>query len=316
MAHHTRRDFLRQTAVTLAAGAGLGGIPSPGLAAEDEKKRPPMRFAICNETFQDWPLDKALALAAECGYQGIEIAPFTIDNDVRRISGIRRRETRRQADKAGLEIVGLHWLLAKTEGYHLTSPDADVRRRTAEYLGELARFCADLGGKVIVFGSPKQRDLLPGVSREDAMKYAADVLAAAVPTLKKTGTRLALEPLAPKDTNFMNTAAEAVELIGMVNSPQCRLLLDCNAMSSEPTPIPDLIRKYAAMLIHFHANDPNLQGPGFGNLDFVPIFQALRDVNYEGWVSVEVFDYTPGVEALARKSIEYMKKCLAEANKP
>jgi sugar phosphate isomerase/epimerase len=275
-----------------------------------------MRFAICNETFQDWPLDKALALAAECGYQGIEIAPFTIDNDVRKVSGIRRREIRRQADKAGLEIVGLHWLLAKTEGYHLTSPDADVRRRTAEYLGELARFCADLGGKVIVFGSPKQRDLLPGVSREDAMKYAADVLAAAVPTLKKTGTRLALEPLAPKDTNFMNTAADAVELIGMVNSPQCRLLLDCNAMSSEPTPIPDLIRKYAAMLIHFHANDPNLQGPGFGNLDFVPIFQALRDVNYEGWVSVEVFDYTPGVEALARKSIEYMKKCLAEANKP
>jgi sugar phosphate isomerase/epimerase len=148
------------------------------------------------------------------------------------------------------------------------------------------------------------------------MKYAADVLAVAVPALKKTGTRLALEPLAPKDTNFMNTAADAVELIGMVNSPQCRLLLDCNAMSSEPTPIPDLIRKYAAMLIHFHANDPNLQGPGFGNLDFVPIFQALRDVNYEGWVSVEVFDYTPGVEALARKSIEYMKKCLAEANKP
>jgi sugar phosphate isomerase/epimerase len=316
MAHHTRRDFLKKTAATLAAGAALGGIPSPGLAAEDEKKRPPMRFAICNETFQDWPLDKALALAAECGYQGIEIAPFTIDNDVRKVSGIRRREIRRQADKAGLEIVGLHWLLAKTEGYHLTSPDADVRRRTAEYLGELARFCADLGGKVIVFGSPKQRDLLPGVSREDAMKYAADVLAAAVPTLKKTGTRLALEPLAPKDTNFMNTAAEAVELIGMVNSPQCRLLLDCKAMSSEPTPIPELIRKYAAMLIHFHANDANLQGPGFGKLDFVPIFQALRNVNYEGWVSVEVFDYTPGVEALARKSIEYMKKCLAEANKP
>jgi sugar phosphate isomerase/epimerase len=316
MTEQTRRHFLKQTAATLAAGAAMGTVPSPGLAAEDEKKRPAIPLAICNETFQDWPFEKAFALAAECGYQGIEIAPFTIDHDVRKISGIRRRETRRQAEKAGLEIVGLHWLLAKTEGYHVTSPDAAVRRRTAEYLGELARFCGDLGGKVMVFGSPKQRDLLPGVSRAEAMKYAAEVIDQTVPTLQKTGTRLALEPLAPSETNFMNTAADAVELIGLVNSPQCRLLLDCKAMSSEPTPMPELIRKHAAMLIHFHANDPNLQGPGFGKLDFVPIFQALREVDYPGWVSVEVFDYTPGVEALARKSIEYMKKCLADADKP
>ena len=123
-----------------------------------------MKFAICNETFQDWPFDKAFAFAAECGYTGIEIAPFTIADYVTDITPAQRDEVRRQADRAGLEVVGLHWLLAKTEGFYLTSPDAEVRRSTAEYFGELARLCADLGGKIMVFGSPKQRNLLPGVT--------------------------------------------------------------------------------------------------------------------------------------------------------
>ena len=81
-------------------------------------------------------------------------------------------------------------------------------------------------------------------------------------------------------------------------------------MSSEATPIPDLIRRHRDQLVHFHANDPNRQGPGFGELKFEPILAALEEINYSGWVSVEVFDYSPGVEQLARRSIEYLKECL------
>ena len=118
--------------------------------------------------------------------------------------------------------------------------------------------------------------------------------------------------MAPKQTSFLATAADAVELIEMVDSPRCRLILDCKAMITEPTPIPDLIRKNAKHLAHFHANDENLQGPGFGDVDFVPIFQALKDIDYKDWVSVEVFDYTPGAERLARESLRYMKECVAK----
>jgi sugar phosphate isomerase/epimerase len=269
-----------------------------------------MKFAVCNETFQDWAFDKAFAFARECGYTGIEIAPFTLNTDAREITAAQRAEVVRQAKAADLEIIGLHWLLAKTKGFYLTTPDAAVRAATTEYVKELARLCRDLGGSVMVFGSPLQRNLLPGVSREEAMKYAAEVFSQAMPTLEELDVTLAVEPLGPADGNFLNTAAEGVELCEMVGSSHCRLHLDCKAMSSEATPIPDLLRKFRREMVHFHANDPNLRGPGMGELDFVPIFQALGEIDYRGWVSVEVFDYTLGSEVLARESIEYMQNVL------
>lgn len=271
-----------------------------------------MKLAICNETFHDWPFEKAFALAAECGYTGIEIAPFTIAHHAADISRTKRAEVRRQAEAAGLEVVGLHWLLAKTEGYYLTSPDPDVRRSTSDYFGQLARLCADLGGKVLVLGSPQQRNLLPGVTHDQAVQYAADVVVAALPALEEADLTLAIEPLGPQEGDFLRTASQAVKLIEMIGSPQVRLHLDCKAMSSESVPIPELIARHHALLAHFHANDPNRQGPGFGHLDFVPIFRALDQVDYRGWVSVEVFDYTPGVERLARQSFQYMQQCLAK----
>ena len=270
-----------------------------------------MKFAICNETFQDWPFDRAFAFAAECGYSGIELAPFTVSDYVTDVSSQKRAEIRKQARAAGLKIIGLHWLLAKTEGFYLTTPDAEVRGKTAAYFGELARFCADLGGQVLVLGSPDQRNLLPGVDRSEATKYAADVLRAAAGALEETGVVVAVEPLGPEWTDFLRNAEEGAELVRMIDSPQVRLHLDCKAMSSESTPMPELIRRHREILAHFHANDPNGQGPGFGDLDFVPILRTLREIQYDGWVSVEVFDYEPGVERLVRESIQSMRACLA-----
>ncbi len=260
-----------------------------------------MRYAICNETFQDWPFERAMAFARQCGYTGIEFAPFTMEKNVRDISASRRAEVRDQAQQAGLEVVGLHWLLAFTEGYYLTSPESDVRRKTAEYFCELARLCRDLGGCVMVLGSPVQRNLLPGVSHDQALQYAADVIQQALPALEDCDVTLAVEPLGPQEGDFLLTARSGRDLINLVGSPRCQLHLDVKAMSSEGTPIDQIIRQHADVLKHFHANDANRRGPGMGDIDFVPILQALQDIEYGGWVSVEVFDYEPGVEALARE---------------
>ena len=272
-----------------------------------------MRYAICNETFGDWPLAKACECAASCGYTGLEIAPFTLAPLVTDVSTATRVEIQRTLAAAGLDCIGLHWLLAKTEGFHVTHPDAAVRARTVAYLGDLARLSADLGGRVLVFGSPKQRSLLPGVSLEQATDYLHEVFSRLVPTLESTGTVVALEPLSPVETDVLTTAAETCRLIERIGSPHVRLHLDVKAMASEPLSIPEIIQASARHLEHFHANDVNLQGPGFGEVDFVPIFKALAEARYPGWVSVEVFDYTPGAERLARKSIEYMRRMAAIA---
>ncbi|MEQ1843392.1 MAG: sugar phosphate isomerase/epimerase family protein, partial [Verrucomicrobiales bacterium] len=169
--------------------------------------------------------------------------------------------------------------------------------------------CADLDGKLMVLGSPVQRNLLPGVSHAEAMDFAAETIRIAVPVLEERGVTLALEPLGPKEGNFLNTARSGIELAQMIDSPNVRLHLDVKAMSTESISIPDILCESAPWLHHFHANDPNLLGPGMGEVDFVPIFDALREIGYDGWVSVEVFDYSPGPERILEESMACMRRC-------
>ena len=268
-----------------------------------------MRYAICNETFEGWEHQRICHFVAELGYQGLELAPFTLAPRITDVTPERRRALRRQAEAEGITLLGLHWLLAKTTGLQLTSPDAAVRRTTAVYLGELARCCRELGGDILVFGSPAQRRIPDGETREQATDHAVDTFRQAAHAFADHGVKLCLEPLSPPEADFINTCAEAIELLDRVNHPSFVLHLDVKAMATDEAPAPDLIRRYASRTGHFHANDPNLRGPGFGATDFVPIFTALKESGYQGWVSVEVFDYSPDAETIARESIRYMKEC-------
>ena len=272
-----------------------------------------MKYAFCNEMYVDWPFDKAFAHAAALGYTGVEIAPFTMEGDGHttnafNISADKRKTVRDTAAEHGLEIIGIHWLLAKTQGLHLTTGDQATRKRTADYLCELARLCRDLGGWVMVFGSPPQRNLPDGISYQQGFDNAVEVFKAAAPTFEDCGVTLALEPLGPQEGNFMLTAQSGIELAKAIDSPCVKLHLDVKAMSSESKPISEIIRDSKEWLVHFHANDPNLLGPGMGTVDFEPIFESLKAIKYPGWVSVEAFDYSPGVDVLLGDSIRYMQK--------
>lgn len=266
------------------------------------------RYAICNETFGGWAHARVCDFVAATGYTGLEIAPFTMAPRITDVLPEMRSELRRIAEASGLQIVGLHWLLAKTEGLHVTSPDPAVRRATGTYLGELARACRDLGGSVMVFGSPVQRKIPAGVTRQHAEDYAVETLGFVLPVLDETGVRIGLEPLASTETDFINTCAEGLALAERLKHPKVSLHLDVKAMASEPTPTPELIRRHIHRTIHFHANDASGRGPGMGNTDFRPIVSALRDAKYAGWVSVEVFDYSPDPETIARESLRYLRQ--------
>ena len=266
-----------------------------------------MKYAICNELYLGWPHEKAFAHASQCGYTGLEVAPFTLAQDIRSFSREDRTSFRMAAEAAGLQILGLHWLLAKTEGLHVTHPNPDVRAKTLDHLRELVRLCQDLGGNVMVFGSPPQRNLDDSTSYEEGEERFVELLKGLANELESRGVTLALEPLGPEEGNFMLTAESAIRVAERVASSHIKLHMDVKAMSTETKPIPQIIHESKDWMVHFHANDPNRQGPGMGDVDFVPIYEALQEINYDGWLSVEVFDYSPGIETLAEESISYLK---------
>lgn len=269
------------------------------------------RFAMCNEFCEGWNFAHVCRLAADAGYDGVEIAPFTISDSVEDVHADGRKELRATAAEHGLEIVGLHWLLARPKGLHLNSPDPAVRARTVEYLEAEIGFCADLGGTRMILGSPKQRNVPEGQTYGEVWDRSVAAFRELALHASGRGVCLCIEPLAPGETDFICTAAEARRLVEAVDRPAFRMMLDVKAMSAEEGPIPDIIRRSAPYLEHFHANDANLQGPGFGATDFVPIAEALREIGYDGFVSVEVFDFSAGPERIARESLEYLRAAFA-----
>jgi len=269
-----------------------------------------MKLAICNETFQGWDWESTCRYVAEAGYDGIEIAPFTLAEDVRSLDAPARRAIRETAERAGLEVVGLHWLLVSPKGLSVTSADDAVRRATADYLLALADFCGDVGGRIMVFGSPAQRRIAEGENAEIAAERFLAALRPALDRAHEHGITICLEPLPPPESNFLLTLAEARTLLQRLNHPAAKTIFDVKSASSEGRPLPDLIAEFAPYIAHVHANDANRRGPGFGETDFAPILAALQTASYTGYVSVEVFDYSPDPQTIATESRRYLKRCL------
>lgn len=271
-----------------------------------------MPFAICNEIFRGWTPQDTFAYAAKTGYDAVEIAPFTLAKWVTDIPAGERARLREMAAGARVAISGIHWVLAQAEGMHLNHPDSAVRERTRRYLGDLVDFCADLGGRFMVVGSPKQRNILEGVAPDQAWTWAAQTFQDAVKKAEDRQVTICFEPLAPEETNFINTAADALRFVRPFNSPAMKLILDVKAMCSEARPIPQIIRETSPDFAYFHANDRNLKGPGFGEIDYAPIAAALHEVGYRGYVSVEVFNFDEGPEVIATQSLAYLRRMFAQ----
>lgn len=273
-----------------------------------------VKFAICNELFEGWDVARTFDRLAEIGYDGVELAPFTLAPSITEVSAARRAEVRRSAEAAGISVMGLHWLLAKTQGLHVGHPDDAVRKRTVDYLKELVRACRQMGGELMVMGSPQQRNPVAGQSWDDAFRRTADTFRSVMEEAAANQVKICMEHLTKKETTFINTAEESARLVAAVAHPNFVVHLDVKAMLGQGAPsVVEIIRRYGREAGHFHANDSNLLGPGMGETDFVPIFRALKEVGYDRWVSVEAFDFTPGAETIAIQSLETMKLCRGAA---
>ena len=272
-----------------------------------------MRIALCNEVLAGMPLERQCDYAARLGYDGLEIAPFTLGDSPEKISTAEAVKIRATVEASGLVVTGLHWLLVKPEGLSLTDPDATVRGRTIEVMKGLTGLCAELGGAVLVHGSPKQRQIFAGDTRAVAWARLQDGLAAAAEAAAKAGVIYCIEPLSRKETVLVNTVPEAAELVRSIGHPHLRTMIDCSAAGlTETESIPDLIDRWfpTGLIAHIQVNDPNRRGPGQGEMKFAPILAALKRHNYAGTIAVEPFDYQPDGPGVTAFSAGYLRGIL------
>lgn len=266
-----------------------------------------MKLAICNEMFENWKIEDVFACAAKLGYDAVEIAPFTLADSVLDISQTERDRIRKAAEATKIEIAGLHWLLVSPKGLHLNHPDAEIRDKTQDYFFALIRCCADLGGKIMIIGSPNERNVLEPLTSDQAWSYAQETFSACAELSQEKHVILCMEPLASKTTNFITTPSEAVRMVKAVNHPNFQIILDVTSTAAENLDMPTQIRESAEYVAHFHSNDDNGYLPGSGNVDYPPIIDALKEIDYTGYLSTEVFHFEPDAETIARRSIEFLK---------
>lgn len=324
MSKYSRREFLKTWGSALTATA-LGGLP---LGCEKEmqaaeikkmqagkKKWSGFKYAMCNESMQNLSWAEQCRIIGNAGYKGVEIASFTLVKEgVQEINSAGRAEIVVAMDKAGIECAGLHWLLAPPpKGLHFTTQDKAVRKRTVDYLNALIDFCGDIAGRYMIFGSPKQRNTV-GISVEEANKYFADGLAQVADHAQQRGVKILIEHLDKTQTDVVNTLAEGLEIVKKVNHPHIELMFDFHNTLDETEPFDVLIRKYYEHIFHVHVQEMDGRHLGTGTAvnDYVKAFQTLKDLNYDKWVSLEVFDFKPGGKVIAEESMKVLKEIEAK----
>ncbi len=310
MSRLSRRDFITASG-TILGGATLGSIAGCRAGQGKSSRWNGFKYAMCNESMAELSWPQQCSIIGDAGYEGVEIAAFTLVKEgVGEISPAGRKEMVSVMEDAGLECVGLHWLLAPPpKGLHFTAPDAAVRSKTVAYFHELIDFCGDLGGSYMIFGSPKQRNSR-GITIEQAEKNFAEGLRAVADHARRRGVKILIEPLGRRTTDVVNTMAEASELIRRVNHPAVQGMFDFNNTPNETEPFDVLIRKHFKRIHHVHVQEQGGKHLGTGNAvnDYVKAFQTLKDLGYDKWISLEVFDFSPGGKTIAEESMAALKQ--------
>jgi D-psicose/D-tagatose/L-ribulose 3-epimerase len=271
------------------------------------------RQAICNEAFEGWNFAEACRAIRKAGYTGIEIAPFTLAEDPLDVSAAQRSEYRRIIAEEGLTYVGLHWLMVSKKNLHVTTPDADLRRRSWDRIRNLVDLSAGLGPRgVMVFGSPKQRTSTGGLSRQAATRNFIDGLAEIAPHALERGVTILVEALPSDQSDIVNTLEEAAAIVKEIGSPAIQTMFDVHNTLDETEPHPVLIDRYFDLIRHVHVNEMDGRHCGTGGYDYKPALEMLRRRGYTGWISLEAFDFTPGAERLARESLQHLESEIAK----
>jgi D-psicose/D-tagatose/L-ribulose 3-epimerase len=271
------------------------------------------RFATCNELFQKMPLADMCRVVSQLGYEGFEIAPFTLGEDPAALSPEKRVEVRKTISDEGLEFVGLHWLLTAPPGLQIVTTNESIRLHSWNYVRLLIDLCADLatpGARkrpVVVFGSPKQRTSVPGSSAAEAVRFFTAGMADVASHAESRGVVLLVEALSPSQTDVVTSLAEAVSIVRRIDSPAVQTMFDVHNAIDETEPHTVLIERYFSHIRHVHVNEMDGREPGMGNYNFPALLHKLTELKYDGWVSLEAFDFSRDAGDVAARAINTLR---------
>lgn len=226
-------------------------------------------------------LEEGLRAAGDLGFDAVELS-------VRSAADIQADVLRRMLKDRHLRLSALATGQACLfDSLCLSSTDDAVRARTVELLQAEIRLAADFGAAVIIGGI---RGRLTGTPEEQQAQRTAAVeaLRDCATSAAPLGVTLVLEPINRYETNFVNTAAEALALLENVGEPSFKVLLDTFHMNLEEVSLPASIRLIGERLGYVHVADSNRHAPGKGHTDFTSVFEALKSLGYDGVVSAEI----------------------------
>ena len=216
----------------------------------------PFHQAMCNEAFEQTPFAEVCNTLRRTGYEGIEIAPFTLAPDPLDISPEKRREYRNIMQSEGVKFVGLHWLMVSPKGLHVTTPDRALRDRSWRHIRNLIDLCADLGPDgVMVFGSPLQRSATAGLNSAEATRNYVEGLASVAPQAEARGVTILVEALPKAQSDVVLTLDEAARIVGEINSPAVRTMFDTHNAVDEMETADVPVSRHFDLIRHIHVNE-------------------------------------------------------------
>ena len=239
---------------------------------------------------------------AQLGYDGVELAirdPKLIDADA--LLAVT------DAHSLGVPAIGTGQAWGE-EGLSFTDPDASVRKAAIQRVRDHIPFAARSGAAIII--GLLRGIVKPGVEQAQALDWLVDALQQCSAAAAPHGVRLALEPINRYETSLINSVPDCLDLIEAVGASNFGVLADTFHMNIEDASMLGSLRQAGPSLFHVHFADSNRWYPGAGHIDFGRIVQTLRDVQYEGYISIEAMAM-PDADTCAQESIKTLAQLLA-----
>jgi protein FrlC len=257
-----------------------------------------------------YPLEETIKRIARIGYDGIEIGAASPHAYPKYLSKDRRREIKHVLDAHGIALSSMLPAPGGGPGNNVASPSPEERRAAIEHYKEVAELCAEWGGRTVLYVAGWQ---VFGTSRKQAWEWSRTALTEIGKAAADLGVTMAVEPTAV-DSNLIESCDDAIELMEEVNLPNVKLMFDTiHVMYRNEVPT-DYVYQMGKNLHHIHLSDIDRLAPGLGRGDFVGLIAALKEIDFQGYLTMEIGFNTRSVEPdkVAREAYQYIKPLLGE----